>query len=58
MRSNWRGYRCRITKKLKDISKGPDASRYFRLMKPANVHNIDEWMQFVKYRLSTEFEVR
>ena len=56
MGCSWRQYKCRISKQIRSIPSGPEATRQLQLLKPDNVVD-EEWNKFVKFRLSPEFDV-
>ncbi|KAL5821043.1 hypothetical protein ACOSQ3_022925 [Xanthoceras sorbifolium] len=46
MGSRWRQYKSRITKKLIEASQRPGKKRAFKLLKPKNVTNAGDWIEF------------
>ncbi|TXG57816.1 hypothetical protein EZV62_015645 [Acer yangbiense] len=56
MSTCWRQYKSRITKQIRNVPPGPEASRKLQLLKPDNISDIAEWDRFVKFRKSQEFD--
>ncbi|TXG61212.1 hypothetical protein EZV62_012575 [Acer yangbiense] len=56
MSTCWRQYKSRITKHIRNVPPGPEASRKLQLLKSDNISDIAEWNKFVKFRQSQEFD--
>ncbi|KAL5732386.1 hypothetical protein ACOSQ2_032078 [Xanthoceras sorbifolium] len=56
MNTCWRQYKSRLTKRIRELSSGPEAGRMIQLLKPTNITN-EDWSQFVSNRLSSEFDI-
>ncbi|TXG73076.1 hypothetical protein EZV62_001655 [Acer yangbiense] len=58
MGGRWRQYKSLITTKLREANKKSGKKRAFKLIKPKNITNDEEWQNFIKYRTSSAFESR
>ncbi|KAL5856716.1 hypothetical protein ACOSQ3_004174 [Xanthoceras sorbifolium] len=56
MNTCWRQYKSRLTKRIRELSSGPEAGRMIRLLKPTNITD-EDWSQFVSNCLSSEFDI-
>ncbi|KAL5847500.1 hypothetical protein ACOSQ3_011024 [Xanthoceras sorbifolium] len=56
MNTCWRQYKSRLTKRIRELSSGPEAGRMIQLLKPTNITD-EDWSQFVSNRLSSEFDI-
>ncbi|KAL5821595.1 hypothetical protein ACOSQ3_023477 [Xanthoceras sorbifolium] len=52
----WRQYKSKITKKVRSVPPGPGATRAIQILRPDNIVDDEEWIKFVKFRLSSEFD--
>ncbi|KAL5762958.1 hypothetical protein ACOSP7_019222 [Xanthoceras sorbifolium] len=52
----WRQYKSKITKKVRSVPPGPEATRAIQILRPDNIVDDEEWIKFVKFRLSSEFD--
>ncbi|KAL5846677.1 hypothetical protein ACOSQ3_010201 [Xanthoceras sorbifolium] len=52
----WRQYKSKITKKVRSVPSGPGATRAIQILRPDNIVDDEEWIKFVKFRLSSEFD--
>ncbi|KAL5806130.1 hypothetical protein ACOSQ4_028863 [Xanthoceras sorbifolium] len=56
MNTCWRQYKSRLTKRIRELSFGPEAGRMIQLLKPTNITD-EDWSQFVSNHLSSEFDI-
>ncbi|KAL5846160.1 hypothetical protein ACOSQ3_009684 [Xanthoceras sorbifolium] len=56
MNTCWRQYKSCLTKRIRELSSGPEAGRMIQLLKPTNITD-EDWSQFVSNRLSSEFDI-
>ncbi|KAL5759665.1 hypothetical protein ACOSQ2_018503 [Xanthoceras sorbifolium] len=53
----WRQYKSKITKKVRSVPPGPGVTRAIQILRPDNIVDDEEWIKFVKFRLSSEFDI-